>query len=142
MGHKVIVVRPFVFSAQPSPGQRLVSELRIAPVKNADGAWLPTEVELPPHVAEHPWIKTDFADGCIERPEMTAERVAREKAKKKAEDEENTKQLALAQQAMKRATGATVAKATEEDVARDLNTPVNELRANRGKDIGDKAATA
>lgn len=137
MGKKVTLLRPFVFSTPPVGEQRVPREQKFFPNKDAhSGAWLPTEVELPDEVAQHDFIKVHFADGCIERPEVTAARVQAEQAARKKKDEDDALQLQKAQDALRRASGAhEVHQVNEKDVERQLNTPVNKLRAEQGKGI-------
>lgn len=137
MGKKVTLLRPFVFSTPAVGEQRVPREQKFFPHKDAhSGAWIPTEVELPDEVAKHDFIKVHFADGCIERPEVTAARVeAEQKARKKREDDDAL-QLQKAQDALRRASGAhEVHQVNEDDVARQLNTPVNQLGAQQGRGI-------
>lgn len=137
MGKKVTLLRPFVFSTPATGGQRMPTELKFTPRKDAhSGSWLPTEIELPDEVAKHDFIKVHFADGCIERPEVTAARVEAEQAARKKKDEDDALQLQKAQDALRRASGAhEVHQVNEDDVARQLNTPVNKLGAEQGRGI-------
>lgn len=142
MGKKVILLRPFVFSS-PAIGEhaKLSREQKFLPQKNSQtGEWIPTEVELPDEVAEHPFIHKEFADGCIERPEVTAARIKAVQAKLDVEKVISDRELQKAEDALKRASGShAVHKVNEDDVTRQLNTPVNQLGAQRGKSIDEAA---
>jgi len=137
MGKKVTLLRPFVFSTPAIGDQRVPREQKFAPQKNVHtGEWIPTEVELPDEVAKHDFIKVHYADGCIERPEVTAARVKKEQETRKQKDEDDARELQKAQDALRRASGShAVHQANEDDVARQLNTPVNKLGAEQGKGI-------
>lgn len=142
MPKTVTLLRPFVFSSPPKDEHhKLPREQWFKPQKDAaTGDWVPTPVELPDDVANHPFIAEHYADGCIERPEITAERVAALQAKRQQEDEVNARELRKAEEALKRASGThEVHKAIDEDVERQLNTPVNQLNAQQGQGIGKKA---
>ena len=137
MGKKVTLLRPFVFSTPAVGGQRIPGEQKFIPHRNIQtGEWIPTEVELPDEVAKHDFIKVHFADGCIERPEVTAARVEAEQKARKKKDEDDARELQKAQDALRRASGAhEVHQVNEDDVARQLNTPVNKLGAEQGRGI-------
>ena len=74
MPKTVILLKPFVFSPPLGEGVRLTKEVKFFPEKDTHGNWVPTETDLPDDVAEHDWIKNHYADGAIERPEITAKR--------------------------------------------------------------------
>jgi hypothetical protein len=137
MGKTVTLLRPFVFSSPPIGNQRMPGEHKFTPQKNVHtGEWTPTEIELPDEVAKHDFIKVHYADGCIERPEVTAARVKKEQEVRKQKDEDDARELQKAQDALRRASGAhEVHQVNENDVARQLNTPVNQLGAQQGKGI-------
>ncbi len=141
----VILLKPFVFSPPAEIGVRLTKEIKYTPEKDATGKWTPTEIELPDEVAAHEWIAESYADGAIERPEVTAARAEAEKKRLEKVEEDNALQLAKAQQAMNRSKVTTkTVDMNNEDVQKELNTPVNELKGNRGKSIdkpGKGAAT-
>lgn len=136
---KVIVLRPFVFSSPVVPGARnkIAKELKITPDRDpVSKDWVPTEVELPDDVAAHEWISEQFADGCIEHPDKTKARIAAVAAKQAQEVEANQRIIQQAEAAMARSSGATEVKAVrEEDVEKELNTPVHELKPAQGKDV-------
>jgi len=137
MSKKFTLLRPFVFSS-PSVGEkRLPTEQKFTPQKNAQtGEWIPTEIDLPDDVAKHDFIKVHYADGCLERPEVTAARVKKEQEVRKQKEADDARELQKAQDALRRATGAhEVHQVNEQDVARQLNTPVNKLGAEQGKGI-------
>lgn len=140
MSKTVILIKPFVFSPPASEGARLTKEVKFFPEKDSNGNWVPTEIELPDDIAAHDWIKDHYADGAIERPEVTAKRaqVSAELLKKKQDD--NALQLAKAEQAMVRAgVSRKPVDTNDADVQRELNTPVNQLKGERGADV-DKTA--
>lgn len=137
MGKKVTLLRPFVFSTPAVGEQRVPREQKFTPHKDPhSGAWIPTEIELPDEVAKHDFIKVHFADGCIERPDVTAARVEAEQKARKKRDEDDARELQKAQDALRRASGAhEVHQVNEKDVERQLNTPVNKLGAEQGQGI-------
>ena len=143
----VILLKPFVFSHMPNPNSRVPQELRFTPQKDPEAIargsthfWMPTQVELPKFVAEHPWVKEHFADGAIERPEVTKARQDAIEAAKAEERKRNEKITKDAEAAFRRSTaGAEGRTAVDKSVEADLNTPVNKLAAKAGKDI-DQAA--
>lgn len=136
MPKKVILLRPFVFSSPPRGNERLTREQKFTPQKDPQtGQWIPTEIELEDHVAGHEWISEHYADGCIERPEVTAKRVEEVEARKKKQAEDNALQLAKAENAMVRAGAVTPIKINDEEVEKELNTPVNQLKGKRGSGI-------
>lgn len=143
MSKEVILLKPFVFSPKAAEGQRLTQEIKFSPEKDPrTGAWAPTKIELPDEVAEHEWVSEQYADGAIERPEVTAARAEAEKKRLEKVQDDNAKQLLKAEQAMHRAGGATKAiDLNSAEVQKDLNTPVNELKGARGKGI-DKTGKA
>jgi len=137
MGKKFTLLRPFVFSTPAVGEQRVPREQKFAPQKNAQtGEWIPTEVELPDEVAKHDFIKVHYADGCLERPEVTEARIKKEQEARKQKEEDDARELQKAKDALRRASGAhEVHQVNEDDVARQLNTPVNKLGAEQGKGI-------
>jgi len=139
MSKTVILLRPFTFSYPSTGGEnhRLPREQKFAPLRDKEtGGWLPTEQELPDEVAEHSFISEHFADGCIERPEVTKARIEAAQAKVTKEKEDNARELKKAEDALKRASGShAVHKITEAKVEQQLNTPVNEIGAKQGADI-------
>jgi hypothetical protein len=98
MSRVITVLKPFTFSRPlPKPsnvevrdgelhvrhnGQRpkLPRELRFMPDTDGHGNYIATEREVDDDIADHPWIKEHFADGCIEDPALAAERSKRAKA--------------------------------------------------------------
>lgn len=141
MPKTVTLLKPFHFSRPPVPGTKLPTELKFYPNRDPKTKeWIPTEVDLDDDVANHEWVQSSFADGAIERPEVTKARLEAAHAKQKIENENNAAELARAEQALKRATGAhETQQRTEAKVAKELETPVNALGAQQGLDI-DKAA--
>jgi hypothetical protein len=138
MPQTVIVLRPFVFTFAPIHGhQKLATELKITPERDPlTKEWKPTERELSDDILAHPWISEHFADGCIERPEKTKERMEAAQAKKDAEIKASAKIVADAEAALARASrGTQIKQGREADVQRDLNTPINQLRSRQGDDI-------
>lgn len=137
MGKKFTLLRPFVFSSPAVGEQRVPREQKFTPQKNAQtGEWIPTEVELPDEVAKHDFIKVHYADGCLERPEVTAARIQKEQETRKQKEADDARELQKAQDALRRASGAhEVHQVNEQDVARQLNTPVNKLGAEQGQGI-------
>lgn len=137
MGKRVTLLRPFVFSSPAIGEQRVPRERKFTPQKDPhSGEWMPTEIDLPDEVANHEFIKIHHADGCIERPEVSVERVKAEQEKRKKKDEDDARELKKAEDAVKRASGAhAVHQANEDNVDKELNTPVNKLGAEQGKDI-------
>lgn len=121
---KIRVLKPFIFSAQPPPGEKIPVERYFAP----------GEHEVDDVIASHPWIKDHFADGRIETPEQAKERTAKAaaEAKRIAADAKQANELAeAAAQRLSRA-AATTTKASAEEIERELNTPVNELKVRQG----------
>lgn len=94
----------------------------------------PGEHEISEAMADHPWIRDHFADGCIESP---AEAAARAEAAKVAAEkaEEEAKQVqALADASFARLqVNAENNAGTPEEIERELNTPVSKLRRAGGK---------
>lgn len=144
MTKEVILLKPFVFSPKAAENQRLTKEIKFSPEKDSrTGAWVPTKIELPDEVAEHEWIAESYADGAIERPEVTAARVEAEHKRLEKIKDDNAVQLAKAEQAMNRAgAGRKVVDMNDDDVKKELNTPVNVLKGNRGKGIDSKKDAA
>jgi hypothetical protein len=145
MSKTVTLLKPFRFSP-PLGESRLTKEVPFTPNKDSNGNWIPTEIDLPDDIAEHSWIKNDYADGAIERPEQTAKRAEVVAVALKKQQDDNAIQLAKAEQAMARAGASRKPIDTNDDeVQRQLNTPVNELKGSRGGDIDqpiDKDKTA
>lgn len=138
MSKTVVLLKPFVFSP-PAGKSRIAQEVRFTPNKDANGNWVPTDTDLPDEVAGHEWIKDHYADGAIERPEATAKRAEAVAARLKQQQDDNAIQIARAEQAMTRAGLARKPVDTNDaNVQKDLNTPVNELKGNRGADVDDK----
>lgn len=137
MSTTVTQIRPFVFSMPAAGKQRMPGEKKFPLQRNAQtGEWIPMEIQLTDEEAKHDFFKVHFADGCIERPEVTAARVEAEQKARKKRDEDDALQLQKAQDALRRASGAhEVHQVNEDDVARQLNTPVNQLGAQQGRGI-------
>jgi hypothetical protein len=136
MPKTVILLKPFVFSPPLSEGARLTKEVKFYPDKDTHGNWIPTETDLPDDVAAHDWIENHYADGAIERPELTAKRSEVAAAALKKQQDDNALQLAKAEQAMTRA-GVSRKPVDMNDAAvqKELNTPVSELKGDRGSDM-------
>lgn len=84
-------------------------------------------------VLAHPWVHQYFADGHIENPNVTCERLERESAAAKAEDERRAQLQAEADQILDRSTVAAASQAiSSEDMQAELNTPLNQLRQRSG----------
>lgn len=85
--------------------------------------------EINDEMWNHPWVSKSLADGCIESPQQTLARAQLEKeAAKKAEDNaiQATAQAEAAFARLKsNGPGAT---ASKEEIEKELNTPVNQLR--------------
>lgn len=142
MSKTVTLLRPFTFSYPSNGGEhhRLTREKKFTPERNKEGEWIPTEVNIPDEIAAHPFIAEQYADGCIERPDVTAARVKTLKEKQAKEDALAAQELKKAEDALKRASGAhKVHQANESEVAKQLDTPVNQLGAQQGKGIDEKA---
>lgn len=136
MPTKVTLLKPFVFSHSAKENERLTKEIKFFPNKDKNGKWVPTEIEIPDEVAEHEWIANNYADGAIERPEVTAARAEAEKKRLEKVQEDNAIQLAKAEQAMSRSgAGKKAIDLTDAAVQKELNTPVSELKGARGKSI-------
>lgn len=145
---EVILLKPFVFSRPPAKGQKLSQEFRFTPRIDPEAAksgsphrWLPTKVEIPQFVADHPWVKEDFADGAIENPKVTQERLAAVEKAAEEERKKNAKIIKQAEDAYRRSTaGAQVAKERGKATEDELNTPVNQLGRLQGADIDSELA--
>ena len=144
MGNTFIQIRPFVFSS-PAVGKNRMPAEKVFPLQKDphSGAWIPAEITLSDEEAKHDFFKVHYADGCIERPEVTAARVEAEQKKRKEKDESDARELQKAQDALKRASGShAVHQVNEDAVARQLNTPVNQLGTQQGKDVDTKVDEA
>ncbi len=144
MPQTVVVLRPFVFTFPPKEKrQKLATELKITPDKDpVTKDWVPTPRELPDEVVTHPWIQEHYADGCIERPEKTQERMNAIESKQADDRKAAARIIAEAEAALARAGRSTeIKQGREADVDRDLNTPVNELQAKQGQDIDQPIGT-
>lgn len=81
----------------------------------------------------HVWIHRDFADGCVENPNRTRERLTRESASAKAEDERRASLLKEAEKALGQAeVMAENQRQAGQDVEDDLNRPLNQPRQAKG----------
>jgi hypothetical protein len=144
MPQKIMVVKPFVYTLPPKhKREKLATEVKIVPNKDpVTKEWAPTELEIDDEMASHPWIKDDFADGCIERPEVTKARIDALDEKHKKEVQEAQVVIKQAEAALARAGSRTKTDAEHKsDLERDLNTPVNQLRSDRGSDIDQPIGT-
>jgi hypothetical protein len=117
------VLKPLMFSHPAVGGEKLTTEtqLSVGEHKVADA------------IADHPWIKGG-ADGRIETAKQAAERVAAAEQKIKEEKAEADNIRAQSEAAMvrlERAAPGAVGSAAE--IEKELNTPVNVLRAKRAQ---------
>lgn len=138
MPKTVVVLKPFVFTFPPkSRREKLATELKVVPNRDpVTKDWVPTERELPDEVAEHEWVSQQFADGAIERPEKTQARMEAAAEKHKEEAAAAQKIIEQAQAALARMTKtAEATQVREEDLTRELETPVSQLRAQQGMDL-------
>lgn len=144
MGIEVIVLRPFVFTFPPkSKAQKLVTEYPVTPRQDpTTKVWIPTTIELPDEIAAHPWIAEQFADGRIERPEHTAARLKAANDIKAKEAEEHKRILAQAEAALARTAAVTArVAASDEEVNKELDTPLDQLQRQQGGADLDKTVT-
>jgi len=141
---KVVLLRPFVYSHRPTSGSRLTTETKFLPDMNKQTkAWEPTETTIPDDIWSDPWVSEQYADGAIERLEVTKNRMQMAHDRLQEELEANAKIVQQAEAAFARAQGAANVKQQRENtVADELNTPVNQLKNQQGADIGgaDRAA--
>lgn len=144
----VIVIKPFVFSRPVAAAKAGVTavlphEKRFVPNKSKEtGAWEPTEMQMPADIYADPWISVGFADGAIESPTVTQQRLQVVADRAAAQAKENDRQNKLAEAALARAQGKTNLTAPpavdDAQLEKDLNTPINELVRAAGTDV-DKA---
>lgn len=136
----VTLLKPFVFSRVPAAGVPLPKEQQFRPDRDKQtGAWVPTLVEIPVDVADHPWVKDTLADGAIEDPKVTKARLAVEDERRAKQIEADKKIQAMADAALRRAEGKIASPAaSDEDLHKELNTPANELGTAAGADIDKK----
>jgi hypothetical protein len=145
MPQKIMVVKPFVYTLPPRhKREKLATEVKFTPTRDpVTKDWAPTEIEIDDEMANHDWIKRDFADGCIERPEVTKARIAALEEKHKKDVEEAQVVIKQAEAALARAGSRTKTDAEHKsDLERDLNTPINQLKSDRGTDIDQPIGTA
>lgn len=122
----IYVKKPFVFS-------QMVKDERIA-----TETWFKTEGyhEISDEMAAHPFFSRDFAGGKIERPEDTKARLLKAAQIKQESDAEAKIEISKAAAAFARLIASQPeTKATAEEIEKDLNTPVGQLQAKRGKEI-------
>jgi hypothetical protein len=112
------VLKPFRFSRLPAEGQKLTVEQTFEPGFH----------DIPEDMANHPWIKNDFADGRIERPEHMKARLETAAAAEDRVAKENAKTKELADAALARLTAASSDPTAREKIEKELNTPVNQLK--------------
>lgn len=138
MGTRRILLKPFTFSRPPFEGAKLPTETKFTPDRDGQGRFIPTEIELPDDVANHPWIQKSNADGCLESEEQTEARIKAEQTAQAKLSAENALALANANAAMARARGAQekVVEVNEAALQKELNTPVSQLQSAQGVDIG------
>jgi hypothetical protein len=98
--------------------------------------------EVDDDIYNHPYIRDHFADGKIERPEVTQARLAAQLAKVEADNKEAAIVTAKANAAFARLKAAQPeAKASAADIERELNTPVSQLKTVQGSDISQPVST-
>jgi hypothetical protein len=115
---RIRVLKPFVFSRLPA-GDKLATEKHY-PVGEHD---------IDEEMADHPWIRDHHADGRIESPAQTALRLEHHAVNLQQAAESAALASAEAQAAFARLTAAQPgAKASAEEIQKQLNTPVNILR--------------
>jgi hypothetical protein len=119
---KIHVLKPFVFSSLPPNGSKLPVERHFAKgVKDIDEA-----------MANHPWIRDEYADGHIERPEQARARLRAAAIAAKQAADEAAQVNRLAEEAIARTVAQSGTTASNEEIERELNTPANELQRQRG----------
>lgn len=132
---KINVLKPFVLSIKAQVNQKLPTEIKFKPGVH----------EISEEIANH-WYIREYADGCIETPEQAAARIQAAAAEAERVEKENEKSRREAEAAFRRATGASGEKKpldmSDEKLQKELNTPVNQLQANAGKDIDAPAPAA
>jgi hypothetical protein len=113
------VLKPFVFTHPADEHTRITAETRFTPGIH----------RVVPEIANHPWIKAG-ADGRIESAAKRTERERQEAERKAAVDADNAIETAKAEAAVGRiaAAEATSRSASKEEIEKELNTPVSELR--------------
>jgi hypothetical protein len=144
---EVILLKPFVFSQPPAKGQKIPTEFKFMPRIDPEAAktgsphrWLPTTIEIPKFIADHPWVKEDYADGAIEPPAVTRKRIAAAEEAAKEERKKNAKIIQQSEEAYRRTTvGAEVVAKRGAKVEDEFNTPVNQLGRLQGADIDPQA---
>jgi hypothetical protein len=115
------VLKPFMFSFPARAGEKLTSETK----------FLPGEHDVPQAVIDHPWIKAG-ADGKIETLQQAAARTKAEADKAALAKEDADRSNAMAQAAVARLKAAEPgATGTAEEIAKELDTPVNEIQGKR-----------
>jgi hypothetical protein len=145
MPQKIMVVKPFVYTLPARhKREKLATSVPFTPNRDpVTKEWAPTEIEIDDEMASHEWIKRDFADGCIERPEVTQARIDALEEKRKKELDEAQVVIKQAEAALARAGSRTKTDGEHKaDLDRDLNTPINQLRGDRGSDIDQPIGTA
>lgn len=123
---KLRVLKPFMFTHPPDEHTRVTAESR----------FLPGIHDVPESVANHPWIKAG-ADGKIESEAQAKAREAAEAVRAEEAAVDDAVVTAKAQAAIGRVAAAEAvnSKATREEIERELNTPVSELKK-RGPGAG------
>jgi hypothetical protein len=116
---KLRVLKPFVFTHPAEEHTRITSETRFFPGVH----------EVPDEVANHPWIRAG-ADGKIESAKQREAREAEEQTRREAAMVDDAEVTARAQAAVGRiaAAEATTGKASKEEIEKELNTPVADLK--------------
>lgn len=136
----ITLLKPFVFSEPPQEGQKLPVEHKFMPKRDDHGRFVPTDIEVDPWIAEHPYIAEQYADGAIESPDQRAARqqvIDAQAAKRKQEDD---KANADAAKAIARATGSAQRRAERDDATNgEINTPVNEAAIKQGEGLSTGA---
>jgi hypothetical protein len=114
------VLKPFVFSTPVPQGVNGPAVEKV---------YLKGDHEISDEMWEHPWIKGTLAEGKIESPKQTLAR-----AKKELESAEESKKVADQATAQANAAFARLQSnapgvvASKEEIEKELNTPVNQLR--------------
>ena len=117
------VLRPFVFSRMIGESKR-AQEIKFTPGLH----------EVDDDVAAHPYISKLFADGRIESPAETKERLEKAAAIKSESDAKAAVQADRAAKAYARIVAvASDGKESAQEVERALNTPVGQLKRDAGQ---------
>lgn len=122
------VLKPFVFS---TPVPKGVNGPAVEKV------FVKGDHEISDEMWEHPWIKDTLAEGKIESPKQTLARAQKEldsaKESKRVADEATAQANAAFARLQAAAPGAV---ASKEEIEKELNTPVNQLRKKGAMGVG------